>query len=386
MIKKIVLAIDSFKGCLSSEEVENCAAEEIRRLFPTCQTVCLPVADGGEGILDTLVHITNGKFIYTEVHDPLMRLQTVRYGILGDTQTVVIEMAEASGLPLLTPEERNPMKTTSFGTGELIRDALKRGYRKFLIGIGGSATNDGGLGMLQALGAKLYDANGIELRQGGEAVCSTARIDISRLDKAISEANFTVACDVRNPFCGKEGATYVFAPQKGATTSQVTALEEGMKRLSEIIRQTTGKSIASLPGSGAAGGMGGALYAFFDAKLVPGADLLLDAIHFDQQIKDADMVITGEGKADSQTLMGKIAERVLNRTLPLGIPTVLIAGRIDNETELRRAGFDTLVPITPKGMELEKAVCPDTARENIRKAINTFFTNTLNNLNQPILY
>ena len=362
------------------------SAEEIRRLFPTCQTVCLPVADGGEGILDTLVHITNGKFIYTEVHDPLMRLQTVRYGILGDTQTVVIEMAEASGLPLLTPEERNPMKTTSFGTGELIRDALKRGYRKFLIGIGGGATNDGGLGMLQALGAKLYDANGIELRQGGEAVCSTARIDISRLDKAISEANFTVACDVRNPFCGKEGATHVFAPQKGATTSQVTALEEGMKRLSEIIRQTTGKSIASLPGSGAAGGMGGALYAFFDAKLVPGADLLLDAIHFDQQIKDADMVITGEGKADYQTLMGKIAERVLNRTLPLGIPTVLIAGRIDNETELRRAGFDTLVPITPKGMELEKAVCPDTARKNIRKAINTFFTNTLNNLNQPILY
>lgn len=382
-MKKIVIAIDSFKGCLSSEKVEHCVAEEIHRLLPACPTVCLPVADGGEGMLDTLIRITGGRFIHTEVHDPLMRLRTARYGILGDTETAVIEMAEASGLPLITPEERNPMKTTTFGTGELIHDALKRGYRKFLIGIGGSATNDAGLGMLQALGAKLYDVNGFEVKQGGEAMCNTYRIDTSGIDKAISEATFTVACDVRNPFCGKEGAAYVFASQKGATAQQVAILDEGMKRLSETIRQTVGIDITSLPGSGAAGGMGGILHAFLNAKLTPGADLLLDAIHFDQQITDADLVITGEGKADAQTLMGKIAERILKRTLPLGIPTVLIAGRIDNKTDLQCAGFNTLIQVTPKEMNLDKAMQSDIAEENIRKAICLFIKDTSIKMIQP---
>ena len=279
---KIILAIDSFKGCLTSQEVEECAAGEIRRLFPTCQTYSLPAADGGEGMLEALVHITKGHCITCPVHDPLMRPITARYGTTGDGLTAIIETAQASGLPLLSEAERNPMKTTTYGTGELIRHALHQGFRRFLIGIGGSATNDAGLGMLQALGATLHTEQGIKQTCGtGETMGHITHIDLSGMEKALGKAAFTVACDVENPFCGENGAAPIFAPQKGATPEQIRCLDNGMKHLTKIFIHATGTDVSSLPGAGAAGGLGGALHAFLHARLVPGAELLLDAAGFD---------------------------------------------------------------------------------------------------------
>lgn len=370
MLAKIILAIDSFKGCLASEEVEAVVAETIRRKFPACEVRCLPVADGGEGMLSVLVRATGGRLIPVEVHDPLMRPIRARYGVLGDGETAVIEMAEASGLPLLTEQERNPMLTTSFGTGELIRHALRSGYRKLLVGIGGSATCDGGMGMLQALGLRFYDGSGKELGQGGAVMKQVVRVDSRQRERALEEAQITVACDVQNPFCGTEGAAFVFAPQKGATPEQVVRLDKGLRHWAEVVFQITGKDIRLLPGAGAAGGMGGALYSFLHASLQPGIELLLDAVHFDEELANADLVITGEGRADRQTLMGKVPAGVLHRALSQGVKTVLLAGRIDDTQLLLDAGFTRLLLVTPQDMPLGEALRPETARENIRRAVN----------------
>ena len=370
MLTKVILAIDSFKGCLASEEVEAVVAETIRRKFPACEVRCLPVADGGEGMLSVLVRATSGRLIPVEVHDPLMRPIQARYGVLGDGETAVIEMAEASGLPLLTEQERNPMLTTSFGTGELIRHALRSGYRKLLVGIGGSATCDGGMGMLQALGLRFYDGSGKELRQGGAVMEQVVRVDSRQRERALEEAQITVACDVQNPFCGAEGAAFVFAPQKGATPEQVVRLDKGLRHWAEVVFQTTGKDIRLLPGAGAAGGMGGALHAFLHASLQPGIELLLDAVHFEEELANADLVITGEGRADRQTLMGKVPAGVLHRALSQGVKTVLLAGQIDDTQLLLNAGFTRLLPVTPQDMPLGEALRPETARENIRRAVN----------------
>lgn len=378
---KIILAIDSFKGCLTSQEVEECAAGEIRRLFPTCQTYSLPAADGGEGMLEALVHITKGHCITCPVHDPLMRPITARYGTTGDGLTAIIETAQASGLPLLSEAERNPMKTTTYGTGELIRHALHQGFRRFLIGIGGSATNDAGLGMLQALGATLHTEQGIKQTCGtGETMGHITHIDLSGMEKALGKAAFTVACDVENPFCGENGAAPIFAPQKGATPEQIRCLDNGMKHLTKIFIHATGTDVSSLPGAGAAGGLGGALHAFLHARLVPGAELLLDAAGFDRQLQHADLVITGEGKADAQTLMGKLPAEILRRATKAGVPTLLIAGQATDTDALLRAGFAGILAVTPTGMSLAEAMHPDTARKNIRNAIARHFTLTDNPL------
>lgn len=369
MLTKIILAIDSFKGCLASEEVEAAVAEIIRRNFPACEVSCLPVADGGEGMLSVLVRATGGRLIPVEVHDPLMRPIRARYGVLGDGETAVIEMAEASGLPLLAEQERNPMLTTSFGTGELIRHALRSGYRKLLVGIGGSATCDGGMGMLQALGLRFYDCDGKELGQGGGVMEQVACVDSQQWERALEEAQVTVACDVQNPFCGTEGAAFVFAPQKGATPEQVVCLDKGLRHWAEVVFQTTGKDIRLLPGAGAAGGMGGALCAFLNASLQPGIELLLDAVHFDEELANADLVITGEGRADRQTLMGKVPAGVLHRALSQEVQTVLLAGQIEDTQLLLDAGFTRLLPVTPQNMPLGEALRPETARENIRRAV-----------------
>lgn len=321
-------------------------------------------------MLSVLVRATGGRLIPVEVHDPLMRPIQARYGVLGDGETAVIEMAEASGLPLLTEQKRNPMLTTSFGTGELIRHALRSGYRKLLVGIGGSATCDGGMGMLQALGLRFYDGSGKELRQGGAVMEQVVRVDSRQRERALEEAQITVACDVQNPFCGAEGAAFVFAPQKGATPEQVVRLDKGLRHWAEVVFQTTGKDIRLLPGAGAAGGMGGALHAFLHASLQPGIELLLDTVHFEEELANADLVITGEGRADRQTLMGKVPAGVLHRALSQGVKTVLLAGQIDDTQLLLNAGFTRLLPVTPQDMPLGEALRPETARENIRRAVN----------------
>lgn len=312
-MKKIIIAIDSFKGCLRSKEAGDAAATGVKKIFPECKTIVFPIADGGEGLLDVLIASTNGKRMNLQVHDPLMHLRTAHYGISSDGKTAFIEMASSSGLPLVPKDKRNPMKTTTFGTGELIRDALEQGCRDFIIGLGGSATNDAGLGMLQALGFRFLDQSGNVLghAQSQDALCGAsmpevAAIDFSQIHPALKDSHFTAACDVQNPFIGPDGAAFVFAPQKGADEFMVRKLDEGMQHLAKIIRQHTAKDISSYPGAGAAGGMGGSLLAFLNAELKPGIQLLLDTLHFSKEIKNADFIITGEGKSDRQTAMGKV--------------------------------------------------------------------------------
>ena len=368
-MKKIVLAIDSFKGCLSSKEIEQCIAEEIHRILPSCQTVCIPIADGGEGMLDTLIEATQGTFVSTQAHDPLMRIRPARYGILGDQRTAIIEMAEINGLTTLSPIERNPMKTSTYGTGELIKDALEKGFRRFIIGIGGSATNDAGMGMMQALGAHLYDKQGNELEQGGKIMEQIARIDLNHLHPALKEATFIVACDVQNPFCGPQGAAYVFARQKGANEEQIRQLDEGMRHLALLIERDFSYNINKVKGSGAAGGLGGAFATFLQAHLQSGIDLLLDAVDFDRKITNADWIITGEGKADRQTAEGKVPAGVLKRAKKANIPVMLIAGKVEDKACLQQMGFARIVKISPDNLPLEEAMRPEVTRENIRRAI-----------------
>lgn len=368
-MKKIVLAIDSFKGCLSSKEIEQCIAEEIHRILPSCQTVCIPIADGGEGMLDTLIEATQGTFVSTQAHDPLMRIRPTRYGILGDQRTAVIEMAEINGLTTLSPIERNPMKTSTYGTGELIKDALEKGFCRFIIGIGGSATNDAGMGMIQALGAHLYDKQGNELEQGGKIMEQIARIDLNHLHPALKEATFIVACDVQNPFCGPQGAAYVFARQKGASEEQIRQLDEGMRHLALLIERDFSYNINKVKGSGAAGGLGGAFATFLQAHLQSGIDLLLNAVDFDRKITNADWIITGEGKADRQTAEGKVPAGVLKRAKKTGIPVMLIAGKVEDKACLQQMGFSRIVQVSPDNLPLEEAMRPEVTRENTQRAI-----------------
>lgn len=368
-MKKIVLAIDSFKGCLSSKEIEQCIAEEIHRILPSCQTVCIPIADGGEGMLDTLIEATQGTFVSTQAHDPLMRIRPARYGILGDQRTAIIEMAEINGLTTLSPIKRNPMKTSTYGTGELIKDALEKGFRRFIIGIGGSATNDAGMGMMQALGAHLYDKQGNELEQGGKIMEQIAHIDLNHLHPALKEATFIVACDVQNPFCGPQGAAYVFARQKGASEEQIRQLDEGMRHLALLIERDFSYNINKVKGAGAAGGLGGAFATFLQAHLQSGIDLLLNAVDFDRKITNADWIITGEGKADRQTAEGKVPAGVLKRAKKANIPVMLIAGKVEDKACLKQMGFARIVQISPDNLPLEEAMRPEITRENIQRAI-----------------
>ena len=348
-------------------------AEEIHRLHPQCQTLSIPIADGGEGMLDTLINAMQGQIIYTRAHDPLMRMRTTRYGILGNQQTAVIEMAEINGLTTLSPAERNPMETSTYGTGELIKDALEKGLRRFIIGIGGSATNDAGMGMMQALGARLYDKEGNELGQGGKIMKHIARIDLDLLHPALEETSFTVACDVQNPFYGPQGAAYVFAKQKGATDEQIHLLDKGMQHLARLIEQDFHIYINKVKGAGAAGGLGGAFHVFLKSRLQSGIELLLDTVGFDEQIKDADLVITGEGKADRQTCEGKVPAGVLKRATKAGIPTLLLAGKTEDRDLLEKMGFCRIIQISPDTLSPEQAIQPDIARENIRKATQCAF-------------
>lgn len=261
-MKKIIIAIDSFKGCLTSAEAGKAAEKGIKSINPSCHTSVIPIADGGEGLLDVLIRATKGKYITLSAHGPLMKMAKTHYGLSGNGRTAIIEMVAISGLPLVPIEQRNPMLTTTFGTGELIKDALNKGCRNFIIGIGGSATNDAGLGMLQALGFRFLDKSGHTLGTGGQIMEAVANIDTSGIHPALRETHFMVACDVANPFYGPDGAAYIFAQQKGADSNMVQRLDEGMQSLAEVIKKTTGKDITNYPGAGAAGGMGGGLLAF----------------------------------------------------------------------------------------------------------------------------
>ncbi|WP_106829833.1 glycerate kinase [Parabacteroides pacaensis] len=369
-MKKIVLAIDSFKGSLTSQEAEQAAAEGILQVYPACEILQIPIADGGEGLLDTLLPYLQGHSISLYAHNPLMELIETCYGIASDGQTAIIEMATISGLPLIPPSKRNPFEATSFGTGELIKDALDKGCRNFIIGLGGSATNDAGLGMLQALGYRFFNKQGEELGLGGKIMKEVASIDTKSIHPALEEAFFTIVCDVINPFCGPKGAAYVYAPQKGADEAMVKELDAGMASLASVIRKTTDRDIAVCPGAGAAGGMAGAFLAFTNCLLKSGIHLVLEMLSFSRRIKNADLIITGEGRIDRQSAMGKVPYGVLTKAQEQDIPVIAIAGSIEEVNYLNQAGFQAVFSITPAPLSLQEAMEPIVARQNIRGLVS----------------
>lgn len=367
-MEKIIIASDSFKGSLSSEEVSDAAAVAIHEVFPDCKVEKIPVADGGEGTSEALMEILGGEMVHLTVHDPLMRPVHASYGITVDGHTAIIDMAQASGLALLSREERNPMETTSFGTGEIIADAIRRGCRKIIAGLGGSATNDAGMGLLSALGVRFLDKDGHVLEGKGKDMELVADIDFTRVPEEVYGTEFVIACDVRNPFCGPYGAAAVFAPQKGADRMTVVRLDRGMESLAGTILRKCGKDIRLIPGAGAAGGTAGTMTALLDAKIVPGAELVLEAACFDSKLKGTDLVITGEGRIDRQTQMGKIPHAVLHHAKEFGIPVIAITGSVEDGLE-DNLGFDAIIAASKGPATLEESMKKPKAAENVRNAV-----------------
>lgn len=365
-IKKIVIAVDSFKGCLTSTEVENVISDTIKTCLPDTRWVALPLADGGEGTMDVLIQSGKGKTIKVPAHDPLGRLVRVEIGIINQS-LCVIEAAKACGLPLLKPEEQNPWTTTTYGVGELIETAIKLGYRNFILTIGGSATNDGGTGLLEALGYKFYDKNFKTLKGVGSSLQNIIYIDDYDVLPELKECRFKVACDVTNPLYGKNGAAFVYAEQKGADKDMILRLDDGLEQWNKTVYKYNGIDMNTLKGAGAAGGLGGALFAFLNAEPVSGIQLVLKAIDFEKQIEDADLIITGEGKIDEQSLMGKALQGILQAADKHGIPVIAITGK--NALKKMIPNLKVL-QITPDDMPLEEAIKPETAKQNLRNAIN----------------
>lgn len=365
---KIVIASDSFKGSLSSHEVAQAAMRGVKQVYPTCEIVAVNVADGGEGTVEAVVEALGGEIVTITVSDPLGCPVSACYGLAGNT--AIIEMAAASGLTLLTAEERNPWLTSTYGTGEMILDAIRRGCREFFVGIGGSATNDAGTGMLQALGFRFYDVDEHEITNccGGK-LQDIARIDDSEVTAAVRQSRFIVACDVDTPFCGYEGAAYVFAPQKGADAEMVARLDTGMLSFANVIKQTYGVDVVSIAGAGAAGGMGGGFRAILNATLKRGIDMVLDAIGFDNIIIGADLIITGEGRVDSQTIKGKVPSGILWRAKAQGIPVVAIGGSVEECESVEQMGFAGVYSILEEEVPLDVAMQPDFAAANIEKTV-----------------
>ncbi len=329
---KIIVAPDSFKGSLTAVEAAQAMAAGVRDYDATITTVLLPAADGGEGTMHSLVEATLGKEVACAVQDPLGRTIEASYGVLGDGETCVIEIAEASGLMLLNEDEKNPLITSSYGTGELIRHALDAGFRKFIIGLGGSATNDAGAGMLQALGMKFLSKEGVELNPGGGALNDLHTMDCSLFDKRIAESYFLIASDVENPFIGSTGASAIFGPQKGATPAMVAHLDQALTTFSNVVERQTGISLHDKKGAGAAGGAGGAFQAFMPGEMQQGIHVVLQAILFHEQLTDADLILTGEGKTDVQTLSGKTPFGIAEVARREGKSVLLISGMVDQDS------------------------------------------------------
>lgn len=368
---KIVIAVDSFKGCLSSSSIAKAVEEGIFNTLPECEVIKVPIADGGEGTVEALVDATQGKKITLPVHNPLMQPIHAGYGMTGDGRTAIIEMSAASGLNLIPLKPENIMNTTTYGTGEMIADAIKRGCRNFIIGVGGSATNDAGTGMMQALGVRFTDDTGKEVEKGGKSLSAIRHIDTQNQLPELQDCTFHIATDVTNPFYGPQGAACIFGPQKGGDEEQIKILDRGMKHLAGLIFETTGKDISYLPGSGAGGGMGGGCVAFLQATISSGIELIMDYLRFDELIQGADLLITGEGRMDRQTLFGKVPVGIARAAASRHIPVIAITGQVDTTADkaLREAGLSAIFPIHPAPISLEKAMQPDYAYRNIRRTV-----------------
>ncbi len=356
-VMKIVVAPDSFKGSVTALQAANAIEQGLRRVFPDAVIDKIPMADGGEGTVQSLVDATGGNIQTQRVIGPLGNEVEAEYGILADEQTAVIEMASASGLTLVPTDKRNPLLTTTYGTGQLIRGALKAGCRRLIIGIGGSATNDGGTGMAEALGVQFLNADGNPIKRGGGGLDELESIDITSIHPAIAETETVVACDVNNPLTGPEGASYVYGPQKGATPEMVDTLDTNLKHYNKVLTQTYGQSFDDIPGAGAAGGLGAGLMAFLNAELKLGVDIMIDTVKLKDRMKGASLVFTGEGQLDFQTAFGKTPVGVAKVAKADNIPVIAIAGGIgDGADAVYNAGIDAMLGIVQAPMSLEDAV------------------------------
>lgn len=352
----LLFASDSFKGTLSSEKTIELLTKAATQVFVRCKCAGVPVADGGEGTVDAVLSAMGGRKILAEVHDPLMRNIFASYGKV-DANRAIIEMAAASGLPLLAEEERNPAKTTSYGTGELIAAALKAGCKDITIAIGGSATNDGGMGCMCALGVRFLDKNGRELSGSGENLKDVVCIDISGILPQTKDASFTVICDVTNPLCGRNGATYTYGPQKGGTPELLAELEEGMCNYRDVIEKEFNINLDKISGAGAAGGLGGALAVFLRAAMKPGIETVLDLIDFDSRLQNISLVVTGEGRLDGQSCFGKVVQGVGKRCKKQGIPAIALVGSVgDGAGQILQHGITSIVKTAPDDMPLSQAL------------------------------
>lgn len=354
---KIIIAPQEFKESLTGIQIARAMREGVLRVWPEAEAHLVPVADGGGGTLQSLVDASGGQMMSAVVDDPLGRPIEAIWGALGDRRTAVIEMARSSGLALLKPDERDPLVTTTYGVGQLMSLALDAGYRNLIIGIGGSATNDGGAGMAQALGARLLDSEGNHLARGGGALARIHEIDVSALDPRLSETTIDVACDVNNPLCGETGASAIFGPQKGADPDTVRFLDNALERFGTFLNQDLGRKVMDTPGAGAAGGLGAGLMAFTNAQLRPGADIVIDALDLDTRLAGASLVIVGEGQTDRSTMFNKAPVAVAQRAKALGIPTVAISGSLGEGFEgIHEHGIDAAFSILDHCMTLEDAM------------------------------
>ncbi|WP_257347270.1 glycerate kinase [Pseudalkalibacillus decolorationis] len=363
---KIVIAPDSFKESLSAPEVASAVEKGFRQVLPEAEYVKVPMSDGGEGLVEALANATDGQIIEKQVTGPLGDPVQGFFGISGDGKTAVIEMAAASGLHLVSQNKQNPLMTTSRGTGELILEALDHGVEHMIIGLGGSATNDGGVGMLQALGVQLLDTDGRNIGDGGGVLSQLANIDISQLDRRLAEVKLDIACDVSNPLLGPQGASSVFGPQKGATPEMVQTLEGNLTHFSDVIERDLGKRVAHVAGAGAAGGLGAAFIAFLPSTLKKGIEIVMEACHLEEHVKEADLVITGEGKIDSQTAYGKVPAGVADIAKKYEVPVIGIAGSLSEGHEaVHEHGIDALFSSVPGVITIEEAL--GNAPENIQR-------------------
>lgn len=364
---KIIIAPDSFKESLTALEVAEAIESGFRKIYPHAEYVKIPMADGGEGTVQSLVDATQGQLIQTDATAPLGNKVQATFGLSGDKQTAIIEMAAASGLHLVPLSQRNPLKTTSFGTGELIKAALDRGVKKIILGIGGSATNDAGIGMLQALGVRCLNRQGENITFGAESLPQIQTIDLSQLDPRLFEVEFEVACDVSNPLCGVNGASAIFGPQKGATPEMVPLLDQALLHVSHIVEQQWGLNIRDKAGAGAAGGMGGGLLLLPKVRLISGVKIVVEMLNLANHIKDADLVITGEGRMDGQTAQGKTPVGVALTAKQFNKPVIAIVGCLREDYEVvYQQGIDAVFPIIRQLNSLEETL--KCGRENLISA------------------
>lgn len=369
---KVVAAIDSFKGSMTSMEAGNAVKKGILAAKPDAEVVVKPLADGGEGTVDALIEGLGAKKIPVTVTGPLGEKVSCYYGFLEETKTAVMEMASAAGITLVT--KKDPLRASTYGVGEMIADALKRGCKNFMIGIGGSATNDGGIGMLKALGFEFFDEDGNDVGEGAAALAKIEVIQTENKNPLLSGAKFQIACDVKNPLCGKQGATYIFGSQKGVTEEQKSKVDEAMKHYADVTKESLGCDFADCEGAGAAGGLGYAFLSYLAGELIPGVELILQATGLEEKMKNADVVVTGEGRLDAQTVMGKAPVGVAALAKKYNVKVIAFAGSVASEAKVcNRAGIDAFFPIVRGVTTLEEAMKKENAMENIAATAEQVF-------------